>query len=161
MISSDRFGRRPVTSVPPVVGGSASRRRCARAPAPRVYPVTLNAVGMTAAALVLLAASRITGNPFVLPHGIETWLAIGYLVVIGSIVVYLLDAVVLRHWAAARAAYGFVIIPFVTVLLSAWLDDKPVTLGLVVGGLLVVVGVHLGALRSGTASRFFPLDPRT
>lgn len=85
---------------------------------PRVHPVTLNAVGMTAGALVLLAASKITGDPFVLPQGIETWLAIGYLVVIGSIVVYLLYAVVLRYWAATGAAYGFVIIPFVTVLLS-------------------------------------------
>jgi len=73
---------------------------------PRVHPVTLNAVGMTAGALVLLAASKITGDPFVLPQGIKTWLAIGYLVVIGSIVVHLLYAVVLRYWAATGAASG-------------------------------------------------------
>ncbi|MCC2629644.1 MAG: hypothetical protein K0S14_3294, partial [Thermomicrobiales bacterium] len=36
-----------------------------------------------------------------------------YLVVIGSVVVFLLYLVVLRHWAASRASYGFVIIPFV------------------------------------------------
>jgi drug/metabolite transporter (DMT)-like permease len=91
----------------------------------------------------------------VLPQRIEAWLAIGYLVVIGSIVVFLLYVVVLRYWAATRAAYGFVIIPFVTVLLSAWLDDKPVTLGLVVGGLLVLVGVYVGPA-SGAAQDSFP-----
>ena len=41
-----------------------------------------------------------------------------------------------------------------TVALSAWLDDEPVGEGLLVGGVLVLVGVHVGALRgqgSGTA----------
>ena len=38
--------------------------------------------------------------------------------VAGSVVVFLLYLVVLRYWAASRACYGFVIIPFVTLLLS-------------------------------------------
>jgi len=37
--------------------------------------------------------------------------AIAYLVVVGSVVVFLLYLVVLRYWAASRASYGFVIIP--------------------------------------------------
>ena len=41
------------------------------------------------------------------------------------------------HWAS----YGFVIIPFVTIVLSAWLDNEPVGVGLVLGGLLVLAGV--------------------
>jgi drug/metabolite transporter (DMT)-like permease len=40
-----------------------------------------------------------------------------------------------------------VIIPFVTVVLSAWLDNEPVGVGLVLGGLLVLAGVYVGALR--------------
>ena len=40
-----------------------------------------------------------------------------------TVVVFLLYLVVLRYWAASRASYGFVIIPFVTLLLSAWLDN--------------------------------------
>jgi drug/metabolite transporter (DMT)-like permease len=40
-----------------------------------------------------------------------------------------------------------VIIPFVTLVLSAWLDNEPVGVGLVVGGLLVMAGVYVGALR--------------
>ena len=114
---------------------------------PRVHPVSMNAVGMTAGAAVLLAASLVADEPIALPHRPETWAAMAYLVVVGSVVVFLLYLVVLRYWAASRASYGFVIIPFVTLLLSAWLDNEPVGVGLLLGGLLVLAGVYVGALR--------------
>ena len=41
------------------------------------------------------------------------------------------------------------LIPVVTVLLSAWLDDEPLGIGLLIGGPLVLVGVYVGALRRG------------
>jgi drug/metabolite transporter (DMT)-like permease len=50
-------------------------------------------------------------------------------------------------------SYGFVIIPFVTLVLSAWLDNEPVGLGLALGGLLVLAGVYVGALRAARLSR--------
>jgi drug/metabolite transporter (DMT)-like permease len=55
--------------------------------------------------------------------------------------------VVLRYWAASRAAYTFVVIPVVTLALSAWLDDEPVGAELAVGGAMVLAGVYVGALR--------------
>jgi drug/metabolite transporter (DMT)-like permease len=58
---------------------------------------------------------------------------------------------VLRQWVASRAAFAFVVIPVVTVLLSARLDNEPVRAGLVLGGLLVVAGVYVGALRTRPA----------
>ena len=119
---------------------------------PRVHPITMNAVGMTAGAAVLLTASLIAGESLALPKQPQTWLAIGYLVVIGSVVVFLLYLVVLRYWTASRAAYGFVLIPLVTVLLSAWLDDEPITTALVLGGLLVLAGVYFGALAPARAT---------
>jgi drug/metabolite transporter (DMT)-like permease len=109
--------------------------------------VTMNAVGMTAGAALLLAAALFANEPLELPDRLETWAAIAYLVVIGSVVVFLLYLVVLRYWAASRASYGFVIIPFVTLALSGWLDNEPVGVGLVVGGILVMAGVYVGALR--------------
>jgi drug/metabolite transporter (DMT)-like permease len=96
---------------------------------------------------VLLAASLVADEPIVLPHRPETWAAMAYLVVVGSVVVFLLYLVVLRYWAASRASYRFVIIPFVTLVLSAWLDDEPFGVGLMLGGLLVLAGVYVGALR--------------
>jgi drug/metabolite transporter (DMT)-like permease len=114
---------------------------------PAVHPVTINAVGMASGAALLVAGSVLVGESLAVPRSGETWLAIGYLVVVGSVVVFLLYVFVLRYWPASRATYTFVLIPFVTVLLSTWLDDEPLGAGLVLGGLLVVAGVYFGALR--------------
>jgi hypothetical protein len=38
----------------------------------------------------------------------------------------------------------------VTVVLSAWLDNEPLGVGLLLGGLLVLSGVYVGALRPST-----------
>jgi drug/metabolite transporter (DMT)-like permease len=83
----------------------------------------MNAIGMTAGASVLFAASLIANEPILLPHLRQTWAAMAYLVVIGSVVVFLLYLVVVRYWTASRASCGFVIIPIVTAL-SAWLDNE-------------------------------------
>lgn len=147
-------GAVPLASVLAVVGGAAcfAQALVLVRRFPPVHPVTMNAVGMATGAAVLLAASVVAGDPFALPQQGETWLAIAYLVVVGSVVVFLLYLVVLRTWAATRAAYTFVVVPFVTVLLSAWLDDEPVTVGLLFGGLLVLAGVYVGALRPSPAT---------
>jgi membrane protein DedA with SNARE-associated domain len=56
-------------------------------------------VGTTAGAAVLLTTSMLLGDLLALPNQVETRLAIGYLVVIGSVVVFLLYLVVLRYSA--------------------------------------------------------------
>ena len=114
---------------------------------PSVHPVTTNVVGMVVGAAILLTLSFAFGESMVLPEHLDTWLALAYLVVLGSGPVFVLYVFVVRLWGASRAAYSFVVIPLVTVLLSAWIDDEPVGTGLVVGGLLVLAGVYVGALR--------------
>jgi drug/metabolite transporter (DMT)-like permease len=123
---------------------------------PPVHPVTMNAVGMTAGATALAAGSMLLGEPHVLPQRAATWIALGYLVAVGSVLVFVLYLFVLRQWQASRAAYVFVLAPVVTVLLSARLDDEPVRPALVLGGLLVLVGVYVGALRPVRTSPALP-----
>jgi drug/metabolite transporter (DMT)-like permease len=114
---------------------------------PPAHPVTMNAVGMATGAVLLLAGSLLARETIELPDRRETWLAIGYLVPVGSVVVFVLYLVVLRYWEASRAAYEFVLIPVFTVALSTWLDDEPLGFGLLLGGPLVLLGVYIGALR--------------
>ncbi len=116
---------------------------------PPVHPVTMNAVGMTTGAVLLVVLSVLFGETIALPEKAETWLAIAYMVVFGSVLVFVLYIVVIRLWSSSRAAYAFVVTPIVTVLLSAWLDNEPITGGLIVGGALVLAGVYVGALRPG------------
>jgi drug/metabolite transporter (DMT)-like permease len=118
---------------------------------PTLHPVTMNAVGMAAGAALLVGGSVLAGESFTLPEQAATWLAIAYLVPVGSVAVFVLYLVVLRYWVASRAAYAFVLIPFITVVLSVWLLDEPVGPGLVIGGLLVLAGVYVGALRPAPA----------
>ena len=119
---------------------------------PPVHPVTMNAVGMATGAALLVIGSLAAGEPIGVPQRASTWAALAYLVVVGSVLVFVLYLVVLGHWSASRTAYTFVVIPFVTVVLSAWLDDEPVRTGLVLGGLLVLAGVYVGALRASPAT---------
>lgn len=114
---------------------------------PEVAPIPLNAVGMSVGAAFLAGLTLVTGDATAVPRLAETWWAIAYMVVIGSGVVFTLWAVVLRHWDASRANFGFVAIPVVTVLISAWLLDEQLTVGLIGGGALVLIGVYFGALR--------------
>jgi drug/metabolite transporter (DMT)-like permease len=114
---------------------------------PPVHPVTMNAVGMATAASLLIPASLLVGESLAFPQRAATWAALAYLIVVGSVLVFVLYVLVLRYWDASRAAYTFVLVPVVTVVLSAWLDDEPVRIGLVFGGLLVLIGVYVGALR--------------
>ena len=114
---------------------------------PSVHAVALNGSGMAFGAALLLAASALTGEEMVAPERAETVRAIAYVVVVGSVMVFSLYLFVLAHWAASRTTYQFVLIPIVTIALSAWLDDEQVGLGLVIGALLVLAGVYFGAIR--------------
>jgi drug/metabolite transporter (DMT)-like permease len=116
---------------------------------PPVHPIVQNAVGMAIGAAILLLLSVLARESIAVPERGATWLALAYMVVLGSGPVFVLYVVVVRLWSASRAAYTFVLIPIVTVLLSAWLDDEPIGLGLVLGGSLVLAGVYVGALRPG------------
>lgn len=118
---------------------------------PKVHPVTMNAVGMTAASVLLFAGSLAAGDTWRLPDRAATWWALGYLVVVGSVLTFILYLFVVQRWDASRAAYIFVIVPVVTIVLSAWLDDEPLTASLLIGTPLILIGVYLGALRKRPA----------
>jgi len=120
---------------------------------PSVHPVTMNGIGSAVGAVILIAGSFVVGESAALPGDAETWAALAYLVAVGSVLVFLLYLYVLGSWDASRAAYVFVLIPFVAVIASAWLDDEQIRLSLVFGGALVLGGVYVGALRPSRIAR--------
>jgi drug/metabolite transporter (DMT)-like permease len=117
----------------------------------RVFPpensVSLNAVGMTVGAAILATFSRLAGDDWVVPQLRATWLAMAYMVVLGSGILYLLWVYVLKHWEASRAAYNFVLLPPLTLVFSYFITGEQVGVELVFGGLLILIGVYVGALR--------------
>lgn len=114
---------------------------------PKTHPVTTNAIGMAAGTVILFAASLLWQEPRPLPTMTATWLALAYLILIGSCVVFILALYVLKRWTASATAYGFVLLPFVTVIASTLMGQEQISPTLLLGGGLLLLGVYIGALR--------------
>ena len=112
---------------------------------PRRNAISKNAIGMVGGTLLLLA-SLIVGERQVAPTRTSTWTAIAYLVVPGSVVVFSLALFVLDRWTVSAASYQFVLYPFASVPLSMWLLDETVSGTFLVGAILAMAGVYVGAL---------------
>jgi len=150
VMSGATFGKSvPLLSVLAVLGAAltfAQATIIVRA-LPEVHPVTMNAVGLATGAAFLLLGALVTGESLRLPNQVETWLALAYMVPLGTGIVFGLYLTVLQYWTATRASYSFVLMPVVTILLSAWLDNERIGAGFLIGGALVLAGVYVGALR--------------
>jgi drug/metabolite transporter (DMT)-like permease len=110
------------------------------------HPVMNNAVGMVVAAPLLLLLSLVVGETWALPSEQDTLVALIYLVVIGSVGLFVLTLIVVRHWTASAAAYMFVLFPVGALLLDALLLDEPLTMRALTGSGVVIAGVWFGAL---------------
>jgi drug/metabolite transporter (DMT)-like permease len=108
--------------------------------------MVMNALGMAVGGVILLVLSFVSGEPHAAPRQNATWVGLAYLVLLGSIVLFLTYLFVLRRWTASGTSYVFVLFPVVAVAFAALFQDERITLGLVLGGLLVMVGVYVGAL---------------
>jgi drug/metabolite transporter (DMT)-like permease len=114
-----------------------------------VSPIMANALGLTVGSILLAATSLLFGEIWRLPAQTQTWLAVLYLIVFGSLALFYLYIVVIRRWTASGTSYAFVLFPFVTVTLGWLLADEPLTFGLIAGAALVLLGVWVGALSRG------------
>lgn len=117
---------------------------------PRAHPLTTNAVGMVAGALLLLASSLAAGETWRLPQTAATWGVLAWLVVPGSIGLFVLFVFTINRWTASATAYALTLMPVVAIALGALVKDEPVARELVTGGVLVMAAVYVGAL-SGRA----------
>ncbi|HSM44931.1 MAG TPA: DMT family transporter, partial [Acidimicrobiia bacterium] len=113
---------------------------------PQVQPAVENGLGMLVGTALLFVLSVIAGEAQVLPREQETTLALLYLVVAGSLVVFGLFLFILSRWTASAASYQFVLTPFVTFPAAAWLLGETLTLPMLLGAIVVATGVYVGAL---------------
>jgi len=112
---------------------------------PRSDPFATNAVAMLAAAGVLLGLSVVGAEPLALPATPATWLAMVYVVLAGSVVLFGLYLFAIRRWTASGVSYVTLLMPLVTVPLAAALLGETITLAFVAGALVVLLGVYVGA----------------
>jgi len=113
---------------------------------PRMHPIATNAVGMLIGGVLLLVLSLAVGEKQALPRSSETWAALLYLSIIGSIGLFGLFLAMLRRWTASASSYALVVMPLVAIALGAMLRSETITPIFLAGGALVAVGVYIGAL---------------
>ncbi len=113
---------------------------------PRLHPITTNAYGMAAGTIFLAAASLIFGENWALPATSRTWFVLAWLVVAGSVGLFVLFLFIIARWTASASVYVLTLMPLVAVTLGALLKDEPVTTELVAGGALVLFAVYIGAI---------------
>ena len=123
---------------------------------PTGHPMATNAVAMGFGGILLLALSLVSGERWSLPATTMTWVSLIYLVVPGSILLFALFLYTLKRWPASRVAYLTVLTPFVASFTGTTLAGDTITLPMVVGGLIVLSGVYVGALSGANA----PAAPR-
>jgi drug/metabolite transporter (DMT)-like permease len=119
---------------------------------PRIHPAALNAVGMASGTVILVAISALAGERWALPALTNTWIALLFLILVGSVGVFALFVFVVRRWTASATSYQFVLYPFVTVAVSAAIANESVTGAFLLGGALVLAGVFVGAFTGRKAS---------
>jgi drug/metabolite transporter (DMT)-like permease len=117
---------------------------------PKVHPVSQNAVGMLAGSIVLFAASMVMAETWAFPMETRTQVALVYLVVLGSVSLFLLYLFLIARMTASGANYIMLLAPLSAVVLGALLLEETISLLFAFGGVLVIVGVYTGAImRSG------------
>lgn len=114
---------------------------------PEVHPVSGNAIGMASGSVLLYFISLINREPQSLPARPETWTALIYLILFGSCMVFILLLYVLKRMSASTASYQLVLMPFITLGASSLLTGERLSAGLLLGALLVIGGVYLGAFQ--------------
>jgi drug/metabolite transporter (DMT)-like permease len=111
-----------------------------------VHPLQMNAVGMVAGTILLAVGSLALGEAWSLPTERQTWLAVLWLVVLGSVGLFQLFLYVVRRWTASATVYAVAAMPVVAVVLGAPMLDQPITIEMLVGGLMVMAAVYVGAV---------------
>lgn len=110
------------------------------------HPFVTSLYEMLAAGAVLLVAGVATGEPGQLHLAtvpVRGWVALGYLVVFGSLVAFTAYAFLLgRAPLSLTGTYAYVN-PVVAVMLGALILGEPLTWPVLIGGAIVVMGVGL------------------
>lgn len=113
---------------------------------PEVHPINMNAIGTAVGTAFLAVSSLVLGEPWSLPGENLTLIAVGWLVVAGSVGLFQLWLYVIKRWTASATVYSLTGMPLVAAGLGVIILDQPVTLEVLAGGALVIAAVYVGAI---------------
>ena len=110
-------------------------------------PFWINAIGMLTAFVILLPVSFVGGEAWLVPTRTSTWVAMGYLIVLGSVIAFSLVVYALRTLPASIVAYTTLLFPLVGLTVATLLTGERFSPSFVLGGAVMLAGVYIGAFR--------------
>jgi len=113
---------------------------------PKAHPITTNAISLLTGSILLLIFSVAARETPTLPTLPATWVALFYLIIFGSVIVFVLSLYVIQHWTASASSYVFVLMPIVTITVGAWLTQESITAPFLLGGAFVLSGAYIGGI---------------
>jgi drug/metabolite transporter (DMT)-like permease len=113
---------------------------------PKSEPLAVNAVALSIGSAILLIISLLFTETWSLPKTQSTWIAYGYLVIGGSVIMFYLFLYILQRWTASATSYVLLLVPLATIMIASFLLGEEVTFQFLIGSAIVLVGVWLGAI---------------
>jgi drug/metabolite transporter (DMT)-like permease len=114
-----------------------------------LHPAALNGPAMLIGAAALFVAALLLGERPRVPPNLETWLAIGYLAVAGSVISFLGYFSLLKRWSVTSLSFIAVFTPPIALGLGfVFLEERP-TAWTAVGAVLILAGVALALSTPG------------
>jgi drug/metabolite transporter (DMT)-like permease len=113
---------------------------------PKSEPLAVNAVALSIGSAILLIISLLFTETWSLPKTQSTWIAYGYLVIGGSVIMFYLFLYILQRWTASATSYVLLLVPLATIVIASFLLGEQVTYQFLIGSAIVLVGVWLGAI---------------
>jgi drug/metabolite transporter (DMT)-like permease len=113
---------------------------------PKAHPVTTNAISLLTGSILLFIISALSRETPALPTLPATWAALLYLIIFGSVIVFVLTLYVIQHWTASASSYVFVLMPIVTITVGAWLTQESITAPFLLGAAFVLSGAYFGGI---------------
>lgn len=113
---------------------------------PKCHPIANNAVAMAVGSVALLGASLAAGEPRVAPADPQTWGAVAYVAIGGSVGVFTLFVHLVGRVTASAASHVMLLMPIVTIVAASVVTGDAITPPLVAGAVLVLGGVYVGAV---------------
>jgi len=99
---------------------------------------------MLISGIVILMVAQVSGNTITVTEiPASSWWAIGYLVVIGSVLTFVAYIYALQHLPTALTSIYAYINPIVAVLLGAAFLNETLTIFIAIGGIITIAGVYL------------------
>ena len=114
---------------------------------PGAHPISTNAVALLVGSGIFAVASLAFGETRRLPTSPEIWATWLYLVLVGTIAVMTLFLIAVGRMTASASSYQFLLMPLVTVVVSAVVTGEQPTIAFLAGGLIVLLGVYVGIVR--------------